>query len=257
MWSLGNYAEIARLLEPAADELVRACGILAGDRVLDVAAGNGNVAIRAARAGALVVASDLTPAMLEQGRERSERQGLAVEWTEADAEALPFPDASFDCVTSAFGAMFAPRPERVASELFRVLRPGGTAGMANWTPEGVMGEMFAIGREYQPLPRGVEPGTDWGRPGTVAARLEGLAGGLRCERRALPFRFPSAEAMLDHFDENAGPSCAARESLPDGSRAEMRSRVLELLGGRNSGDGESLRIDAEYLLVVARKPRSP
>jgi ribosomal protein L17 len=136
MWSEGNYPAIAEVLMPVARALVDACAISAGQEVLDVAAGTGNVAVVAAEEGASVVASDLTPTLIDLGRARSAEAGLDIEWVEADAEALPFEDARFDCVTSTFGAMFAPRPEVVARELFRVVRPGNTVGMANWTPEG-------------------------------------------------------------------------------------------------------------------------
>ena len=135
VWSLGDYRPIARLLEPAAHELVQACRIGAGQDVLDVAAGNGNCALAAARRGAWVVASDLTPALVQLGRARTQAAGLAIGWVEADAEQLPFAAGRFDCVTSVFGAMFAPRPEVVAAELFRILRSGGILGMANWTPK--------------------------------------------------------------------------------------------------------------------------
>lgn len=252
-WSLGNYPELAKLIEPAAVELVRASSISPGQDVLDVAAGNGNVAVLAARAGASVVASDLTPAMVELGRERSRAEGLDVEWVEADAEELPFEHGQFDCVTSAFGAMFAPRPELVARELLRVLRPGGTLGMANWTPGGFMGRMFAVQREYEPLPEGVPEAVEWGRREAVSERLDGLAADVRCETRDVPYRFASGQAMRDFFEENAGPSRAARESLSAEDREALARGVAEVTASHNAATDGSVAIDAEYLLVVARK----
>jgi SAM-dependent methyltransferase len=255
VWSLGDYTELARRLEPAARDLVRGCGVGAGQRVADVAAGNGNVAVSAARAGAQVVASDLTPAMVELGRARTEREGLAVEWLEADAEALPFPDASFDRALSAFGAMFVPRPERAAAELVRVLRPDGALGMANWTPDGYPGQMFAVSREYQPVSDELPAPTEWGRAEVATERLGGLVESVRCEVRHVPFRFESLEGMLDWFERVAGPSRAAREGMPADLHAEMRGGVLEVAARHNRAEDGSVAIDAEYLLVVARGRR--
>ena len=252
-WSKGDYARLAKLLELPARELVDACAISAGQRVLDVAAGNGNVAVLAAREGARVVASDLTPAMVELGRARTAAEGLDVEWLEADVEELPFEDASFDCVTSSFGAMFAPRPERVASELFRVVRPGGTVGMTAWTPGGYQGQSFAIAREYLPGPEGVPPPTDWGDEEIVRRRLEGLAARVELERRSVPFEFESLEAMSAFFARNAGPAVAAREQLPPERYRAMGERSKELAARHNRAEDGSIAIDVEYLLVVARR----
>jgi ubiquinone/menaquinone biosynthesis C-methylase UbiE len=254
-WSLGNYSEVARLIEPAARELVEECGIAEGQEVLDVAAGNGNVAVLAARRGAKVVASDLTPAMVELGRARSEHEGLAIEWTEADAEELPFEDGRFDCVTSVLGAMFAPRPARVGAELFRVTMPGGLVGMANWTPSGYMGEMLALNREFETMPAGLEPATEWGREDVVAERFAELAAEVRCLPRRVPFRFESLDAMSDWFEENAGPSQAARKSLSRADYEALRRRLGEVVDRHNAAADGSVAIDAPYLLVVARKRR--
>src|SRR5438270_1614732 len=144
VWALGDYTEIARLTGQAAQPLVDACAVSAGQEALDLAAGSGNVALAAAAEGARVIASDITPAMLELGRRRSSEAGFEIEWVEADAEELPFADASFDCVLSAFGAMLAPRPDVMAREAFRVLRPGGTFGMTAWTPEGMIPAQSAL-----------------------------------------------------------------------------------------------------------------
>ncbi|MGI8441218.1 MAG: class I SAM-dependent methyltransferase [Thermoleophilaceae bacterium] len=225
----------------------------AGQEVLDVAAGNGNVAVLAAEEGAAVVASDLTPAMVELGRARTAAEGLDVEWVEADAEALPFDDGSFDCVTSCFGAMFAPRPEVVASELFRVVRPGNTVGMANWTPEGFFGRSSAVARRYQPLPAGVPAPILWGDEDTVRARFEGLAGRVAFERRTLPFASGSAEELWDFFTSHAGPQVVARETMDAEDYAELTRESLAIVREHNMATDGSLLIELEYLLVVARR----
>lgn len=253
IWSLGNYPELARVLEPAARAVVDACAISPGETVLDVATGNGNAAILAARRGAAVVALDLTPAMLEQGSARTAQEGLAVEWVEGDAEELPFEDGRFDRVVSVFGAMLAPRPERAASELFRVLRPGGTVGMANWTPEGFQGRVFAINNRHVPGPQGVPPSSEWGREEVVAARFEGLAADIRTDRRSLRLEHESPEAMRAWFEENAGPAVAARRFLPAEANEAIAAETLDLVREVNQATDGSVVIDAEYLLVIARK----
>ena len=159
MWSLGDYRELARQFEPTAVALVEACGIGPGMEVLEVAAGTGNLAVAAARRGARVVATDLTPRMVELGRERSAGEGLDIEWREADAEELPFEDGRFEVAASTFGAMFAPRPQVAAAELFRVVRSGGTVGMANMTPQGYLGRLIATAFSYGPPPPGPWPST--------------------------------------------------------------------------------------------------
>jgi SAM-dependent methyltransferase len=175
MWSLGDYRELARPFEPAAVALVKACGVEPGMEVLEVAAGTGNLAVAAARRGARVVASDLTPRMVELGRERSAAEGLDIEWVEADAEDLPFDDGRFQVAASTFGAQFAPRPQVAATELFRVVRSGGTVGLANWTPRGYLGRQIEIASGYAPAPPGEIPSPlAWGEPEVVRARLAGL-----------------------------------------------------------------------------------
>ncbi len=252
-WGLGDYTELARLIEPAARELVDACAVSAGQEVLDVAAGNGNAALAAAREGAAVVACDLASAMVELGRARSQSEGLEVEWVEGDAEDLPFDDARFDCALSVFGAMLTPQPQRSASELFRVVRPGGTVGMANWTPEGFQGRYFALGNRYAPPPEGVPPSTDWGRPAVVQERFDGLAARIDVEPRSVRYEFESPEAMLDWFEANAGPAIAARKALPPDTYDALRRATLDLVRESNRATDGSLVIDAEYLLVVARR----
>lgn len=254
IWSLGDYSRVEPLTLPAAEALVEACAVSAGQELLDVAAGTGNAAIVAAREGAAVVASDLTPELLERGRERARAEGLAIEWVEADAEALPFEDARFDCVTSVFGAMFAPRPELVAGELFRVTRPGNTVGMANWTPGGFPGLMFETSARYLPPPPELpRPSAVWGVEEEVARRFEGLAGTLEMERRTVRWEFPSAGAMAATLEGGAGPAVATQRALDDARRAALRSDLLALVDEHNQASDGSIAIDCEYLLVVARR----
>jgi ubiquinone/menaquinone biosynthesis C-methylase UbiE len=250
-FSQANYAEIAKFLEPAARELVDACAISAGQEVLDVACGNGNVAILAAEEGAAVVGSDITPAMLELAKVRAEEDGVDIEWVEADAEDLPFEDKRFECVTSAFGAMFAPRPEVVASEMFRVVRPGNTVGMANWTPDGFTGRMFAVCSQFVPNPEGVAPAAEWGREEVVRERFEGLAGSITAEKRIVPFAFESLEAIEDWFRQNT-PS-ARHPGLGETELAQMVSGVRDLAQEMNAAEDGSVLIESEYLLVVAHR----
>jgi SAM-dependent methyltransferase len=226
--------------------------VSAGQEVLDVAAGTGNFALLAAAEGASVVAADLTPRLLERGRERAAAEGVEIEWHEADVEALPFDDDRFDCTASVFGAMFAPRPERAARELFRVTRPGNTVGMANWTPDGFMGRMFALFSELIPPPAGVPAPVQWGVEDVVRERLDGLAGSLELERRTAPLEFESADALVAHM-ENAGPQVGAKQALGPERYDDAIRRLLEVVAEFNQADGGAVSIAAEYLLVVARR----
>lgn len=256
-WSRGHYPALAEILEPAAGALVNGCSISAGQEVLDVGAGTGNVAVLAAEAGALVVASDLTPHLIEQGRARTAADGLDVEWVEADVEALPFADHSFECVASCFGAMFAPRPDVAAAEMFRVVRPGGTVGLTSWTPDGYFAEVQAIAARYQPPPEGVPRPVEWGREEGVRERLGGLAASLSLQRLTLPFAFASVEGLCDFFADNVGPQVALRDALDGDARDELRRENVALTAEWNRAEDGSVRIDSEYLLVVARDAGRP
>jgi SAM-dependent methyltransferase len=226
--------------------------VSAGQEVLDVGAGTGNFALLAAAEGASVVASDLTPKLMERGRERTAAEGVDVEWVEADAEELPFEDDRFDCTASVFAAMFAPRPELVAQEMFRVTRPGNTVGMANWVPESFSGRMFALFNEFAPRPEGLPAPVEWGREEVVQERFGGLAGTLEMERRTAPFDFDSVDAMLAAMATN-GPQVAMKQALGPEVYDEAMRRFRELIDEFNDADDGSVRIAGEYLLVVARK----
>jgi 2-polyprenyl-6-hydroxyphenyl methylase/3-demethylubiquinone-9 3-methyltransferase len=226
--------------------------VSAGQEVLDVAAGTGNFALLAAAEGASVVASDLTAHLIERGRQRTADAAVEIEWVEADAEELPFDDERFDCTASVFGAMFAPRPRLVAEELFRVTRPGNTIGMASWTREGFNGRIFEMMSEFVPRPEGVPAPVEWGSEDAVRERFDGLAGTLELERRYAPLEFDSADALLAFF-ENAGPQVAAKQALGPEIYDETRRRFREIVDEFNQGEGGSVSIQSEYLLVVARR----
>lgn len=251
-WSLGNYGEISKVTFPASEALVEACAISAGQEVLDVAAGNGNLTLIAARLGAAVVASDLTPAMVELGRERLAAEGFDVEWVVADVEDLPFEDGRFDCCASVFGAMFAPRPEVAAAEMFRVVKPGGAVGLAAWTPDGFQGKVFALGNRYTPMPEGAPRSTDWGDEQIVRDRLGGLAASIEFERRVVREEFDSPEAFFE-FSRNAGPTIARARALSDEDRESLKREILGVIDEYNQAGGGRVAIDNEYLVTVARK----
>ena len=252
IWSQGDYAALAREGMQAAEQLIDAGGVAAGQDVLDVAAGDGNVAVTAARRGARVVASDLTPRMVEIGRARSGADGVTVEWVEADAEALPFADGSFDAVLSCFGAMFAPRPDVATAELFRVLRPGGVVALANWTPGSFIGRAIATVSSFMPPPpEGVPVATEWGVEEIVRERLGAYAADVRVERRSVAMIHPSVDAMLEFQRRNNGPFVAASMAL--GDRApELVAALREVLVELNRATDGSARVESHYLLVTAQ-----
>jgi ubiquinone/menaquinone biosynthesis C-methylase UbiE len=254
IWGMGDYAVLSRQLAPAADALCDACAVSAGQEVLDVAAGDGNFALASARVGASVVASDISPGMVERGRRRSAEEGYEIEWVEADVEALPFEDARFDCAGSVFGAFLAPRPEVAAGELFRVVRPGGTVGLTAWVPDGVMADQFAIGRRYAPPQPDLPRSEEWGDEQTARARLEPFASHVDYERRMVEWGAESAEAFSENFLNTVPSIAAARAALPPDRFEQLANEMSDFMADRNmAGDG-SFRIDAEYAVIVARKP---
>lgn len=255
MWALGDYASVASEVIPhLGTTLVQHVGPRAGDRVLDVAAGSGNVAIPAALTGADVVASDLTPELLDAGRRDAERRGARLTWEQADAEALPYADADFDHVLSCVGVMFAPHHQLAADEMLRVLRPGGTLGLVNWTPEGFIGQMFATMKPYvAPPPPGASPPPLWGKQEHVAGLLGDRVHEVRAERRTLVVdRFGGPEEFLGFFKERYGPTIAAYRGLaatPDRAAALDRE-LVDLCRGFTRPDG---RMEWEYLLLTATR----
>jgi ubiquinone/menaquinone biosynthesis C-methylase UbiE len=258
MWALGDYHGFARRsLWGFGPELVEACGIGPGQRVLDVAAGSGNVAIRAAQAGAEVVASDLTPENFDAGRREAAAQGVRLEWVEADAEELPFADDAFDVVTSAFGAIFAPDQQAVADELVRVCRPGGTIGMVNFTPEGLAAEFFGLFARYAPPPpAGALPPVLWGSEAHVRELFADRLAPLELTRAHYVERSPGDPAAYrDFFKATFGPVIGLYASLADepDTLAALDRDFLEFAVRSNQGPpGGPAEYPYEYLLVVGR-----
>jgi ubiquinone/menaquinone biosynthesis C-methylase UbiE len=257
MWALGDYPAVAHQIIPALGPIVvDAVGIGPGDRVLDIAAGAGNAAIPAAARGATVVASDLTPELLESGRQDAARRDVAVQFEEADAEALPYPDASFDVVVSVVGVMFAPHHQAAADELLRVVRPGGRIGLVSWTPEGFIGQMFATMKPYAPPPpAGAQPPPLWGSEAHVADLLGARVTDLRAERRMLPVTaFPSPQAFRDFFKRTYGPTIAVYRSIADdAAKVEALDRELVDLAVRFGLTDRTGATAWEYLLVTATR----
>lgn len=252
VWALGDYASVAEQVIPDLGAvLVRACGVRPGQRVLDVATGSGNAAIPAAEAGADVVGVDLCPPLLEAGRRSAAGRGVEIDWREGDAQALPFDDATFDVVLSSVGAMFAPDHRAVADELVRVCRPGGTVGLANWTPEGFVGQMFAAMKPYVAAPPpGAQPPPLWGDESHVrdlfADRLADLT--MRRENVRVDC-FGSAEEFRDLFKFNYGPTVAAYRALADDPpRVVALDEDLADLARHHHVDGAGM--NWEYLLIT-------
>lgn len=259
MWALGDYHRFAtHTVWQLGPVLVEACGIRSGQRVLDVAAGTGNVAIRAAEAGAEVVAADLTPENFEAGRREAQRRGVELEWVEADAEALRFGDDEFDVVTSAVGALFAPNHRAVADELLRVCRPGGTIGMINFRPAGLAAEFFEIvGRYAPPPPPGALPPLSWGSEEHVQELFGDRVESLEMTRGRYVERSPGGpREYCEFFNATFGPMVAIRASLaaePERAAAFERD-FLDFAFRENCGGPEGpAEYPYEYLLVVARK----
>jgi SAM-dependent methyltransferase len=259
MWALGDYPVLAADVIPDLGQvLVGACAVRPGDRVLDVAAGSGNAAIPAARAGASVVACDLTPELLAAGQQQAERQGIELDWREADAEALPFADGEFDVVMSCLGVMFAPHHQASAGELVRVCRPGGTIGLLSWTPEGFIGQMFAAMKPYAPPPPpGAQPPPLWGREDHVRALLGDRVTNVTARRQTVRVdKFTSPEDFRDYFKARYGPAVAAYRGIADDpQRTAALDRDLAGLAGRHDSGSVTMIMEWEYLLITARKQR--
>lgn len=253
LWGLGEYPKIAAMILPAARSLVDACAISAGQEVLDVAAGTGNVAVLAAEEGADVTACDISPGQVELGRARTAAEGVEVDWEVADAEDLPYDDDRFDCSASVFGMMFAPRPEVAAAEMFRVVKPGGTIGIAAWGHFGVQAEIFEALLQFAPPPGDDVPvPRDWGDETIARQRLEPLASSVVTERRAIPYRFASFDEFWDVLGA-AGPGAAMRNSMPADVLERAKAAVREIVDRHNTATDGALAADAEYLEIVARK----
>jgi len=254
MWAMGDYALMAEeVMAPIGPALVTASGIGAGDRVLDVAAGSGNISIPAAKTGATVISSDLTPELLQRSRLRAYEQGVTMEWREADAHALPFADGEFDAVLSAIGVMFAPDQQRAAAELLRVCRPGGTIALASWTPAGFFGRMLSALRPYRSthVP-GVPPAALWGREDYLPHLFGGEINVIHSQRCLLRVdRFITAESVHNYFKAHYGPTIDAYRTIGGNPAlvAALDAELLEL-ARRHLYDGV---MGWEYLLVTAER----
>jgi SAM-dependent methyltransferase len=257
IWSSGDYPDIARYIESAAERVVAAAGVAEGEDVLDVATGSGNVAILCAQRGANVTGLDLTPELFEAARRRANDAGVACQWVEGDAEELPYEDESFDRVLSTFGAMFAPRHERAAAELVRVCRPGGTIAVAAWTPEGGNGHMFkTVSSHMPPPPPELKPPTMWGNEAYMRDLFGPLGVDLRFEHAKVVFEAESPENWLEYNERVLGPMVMARAALePQGKWDALHSDLLDLYRRQNLADDGSFRAEPDYLITIAAVPR--
>jgi len=249
-WSAGDYAVVGTTLQIVGENLCEALDLRAGSRVLDVAAGNGNAALAAARRWCDVIATDYVPALLERARERAAADRLDIAFRDADAEALPFPDASFDAVVSTFGVMFTPDQERAAAEMVRVCRRGGKIGLANWTPEGFIGQLFkTIGKHVAPPPGAKSPAL-WGSPARLGELFDSREVSVEAAKRSFVFRYRSPGHWLDVFKNYYGPVLKTFAALEPAAQAALLRDLMALIGRFNrSGDG-TLVLPSEYLEVV-------
>ena len=258
-WATGDYDAMMRQegLYEVGPRLVRRVSVRAGEEVLDVACGTGNATIPAAQTGARVTGLDLTPEMLDMGRHRADAAGVAIEWTEGDAEDLPFEDARFDVVLSTFGCMFAPRHEVVADEIARVLRPGGGIGLCTWTPEGSIGDFFrVVGAHMPPLPDFVDPPLLWGDEDHVRELFEGTGITLDFEREVSDIRHPSVEDAVECYATKFGPVAQTRALLEaDGRWPDLRDDMVKLFERHNTSGGTVVVFPAQYLVVLGHKSR--
>lgn len=251
-WASGDFAVVGTTLQIVGESLAEAADVRADERVLDVAAGNGNATLAAARRFGRVTSTDYVPALLEKGRERARAEALDVRFLEADVEDLPFPDASFDVVLSTFGAMFAPDHDRTAAEMMRVLRPGGRIGLANWTPEGFIGRLFKVIGAHVAPPAGVRSPALWGTEPHVDALFRG-ASRIQCERRIFNFRYRSVAHWLQVFRDFYGPVHKAFASLDAAGQQSLERDMAALLTQLNVAGPSSLVVPAEYLEIVVTK----
>ena len=254
MWMAGDFGQIARHIETGAEEFIARLSLKPGERVLDVACGSGNLSLPSARAGAIVTGVDIATNLLEQARARAAAEGLTIQFDEGDAERLPYTQAAFDTVVTMFGAMFAPRPELVAAELTRVCRPVGRIAMANWTPEGFIGQMFKVTGKHVPPPPSMPSPLKWGDEETVRERLRDGIADLKLTRQMCEFKYPFAPAeVVETFRLYYGPTQRAFEALATDAQAALRTDLERLWTEHNQATDGTTRVDGQYLEVVATR----
>ncbi|MEY2426272.1 MAG: hypothetical protein QOI61_1844 [Actinomycetota bacterium] len=252
-WSSGNYAVIGTTLQLIGESLCEAVDVAAGWRVLDVAAGNGNASLAAARRGCDVVAIDYVPELLDGLRARAAAEGLVIHAETGDAEALGLPDASFDAVLSTVGVMFAPNQEQAASELVRVCRPGGRIGLANWAPSGFVGAMFRTIGKYVPPPAGIRSPMEWGTEARLTELFGDAVSSLSVVEKDFIFRYRSAQDFVTSFKAFYGPMFKAFEALDDDGRDNLAADLAALADEHNTASNGTLRIPSTYVEVVATR----
>jgi len=249
-WSSGDYAVVGTTLQIVGESLCEAVDLRSGERVLDVATGNGNAALAAARRFAEVIGVDYVPALLAHARERADADRLPVQFRETDAEDLPYPDGTFDVVLSTFGVMFAADQERAAAELARVTRSGGRIGLANWTPDSFVGAMFRTVGKHVPPPAGLKSPALWGSETRLQELFGARAASIRAQRRSFAFRYLSASHFLEVFRDYYGPVHKAFAALEPAGRKALAADLLELLSVHNRSGNSTLVVPSEYLEVV-------
>lgn len=249
-WASGDYAIVGTTLQIVGEALCEALDVRSGQKVLDVAAGNGNVSLAAARRWCDVIATDYVPALLDRGRERAEADRLGIQFREADAEALPFPDGSFDVVVSTFGVMFTADHDRAAAELVRVCKSGGKIGMANWTPEGFIGQLFKTIGKHLPPPPGAKSPALWGTPARITEMFGSQAASINAERRHFVFRYRSAAHWLDIFKNYYGPVLKTFAALQPAAQTALQQDLVSLVGQFNRSGDDTMVVPSEYLEIV-------
>lgn len=250
-WAAGDYAVVGTTLQIVGELLCEAIDLRAGERVLDVAAGNGNASLAAARRFAQVTSTDYVPALLERGRERAAAERFDIAFQQADAEALPFADGAFDAVVSTFGVMFTPNQEQAAAEMLRVVRKGGRIGLANWTPEGFIGQLFKTIGKHMPPPAGVKSPALWGTEARLAELFPGQQ--IKDSPQIFNFRYKSPAHWLEIFKTYYGPTNRAFAALDAEKGAALEADIVALLNRMNRGGADTLIVPSEYLEVVVTK----
>jgi len=252
-WASGDFAVIGTTVQIVGESLAEAVDVRAGERVVDVAAGNGNATLAAARRFADVTSTDYVAALLEKGKARAKAEGLNIAFEVADAEALPFANSSFDVVLSTFGVMFAPDHTRAAGEMLRVVRDGGRIGLANWTPEGFIGQLFKLVGSYVPPPAGLKSPALWGTEPHIVALFGSQASDIRCARKHFNFRYRSSAHWIQVFREFYGPTLKAFAALDAVKQVALERDITHLLERFNRAGKDSLVVPGEYLETVIVK----